>query len=122
MTTRLIAATVVLFVACSAPPDRIAARAQSSPLPTGTLDELLAPIALYPDPLLAQMLMSAGDPAKITELNTWLKGNQKLQVEHEVYVHADQELPYGSVVKVMAALSRNGGEKIGLVTDPLKNQ
>src|SRR5215203_2982725 len=82
MTTRFIAATVVLFVACSAPPDRIAARAQgaqASPLPTGTLDELLAPIALYPDPLLAQMLMSAGDPAKITELNTWLKSNQKLK-------------------------------------------
>ncbi len=49
-----------------------------------------------------------------------LKGNAKLQGEHEVYVHADQELPYGDVVKVMAALSRNGGEKIGLVTDPLK--
>jgi biopolymer transport protein TolR len=49
-----------------------------------------------------------------------IKGNQKLQVEKEVYVHADQELPYGVVVKVMAALSRNGGEKIGLVTDPLK--
>ena len=49
-----------------------------------------------------------------------LKGNAKLQAEHEVYVHADQELPYGVVVKVMASLSRNGGEKIGLVTDPLK--
>ena len=49
-----------------------------------------------------------------------LKGNNKLQVEREVYVHADQSLPYGDVVKVMAALSRNGGEKIGLVTDPLK--
>ena len=49
-----------------------------------------------------------------------LKGNQKLQVEKEVYIHADQELQYGAVVKVMAALSRNGGEKIGLVTDPLK--
>ena len=49
-----------------------------------------------------------------------IKGNAKLQVEHEVYVHADQELPYDVVVKVMAALSRNGGEKIGLVTDPLK--
>jgi hypothetical protein len=82
MTTRVIAATVVLFVACSAPQDRIAARAQAaqaSPLPTGTLDELLAPIALYPDPLLAQMLMSAGDPAKITELDTWMKANQKLK-------------------------------------------
>jgi biopolymer transport protein TolR len=49
-----------------------------------------------------------------------LKGNQKLQAEREVYVHADQSLRYESVVKVMAALSRNGGEKIGLVTDPLK--
>ncbi|MFI5290214.1 MAG: biopolymer transporter ExbD [Polyangia bacterium] len=49
-----------------------------------------------------------------------LKGNAKLQAEGEVYVHADQELPYGVVVKIMAAISRNGGTKIGLVTDPLK--
>ena len=54
------------------------------------------------------------------EFENALKGNNKLQVEREVYVHADQSLPYGDVVKVMAALSRNGGEKIGLVTDPLK--
>jgi len=49
-----------------------------------------------------------------------LKGNAKLQAENEVYVHADQSLPYADVVKVMAALSQNGGTKIGLVTDPLK--
>ena len=82
MTTRLIAATVVLFVACGPPQDQIAAgaqAAQASPLPTGTLDQLLAPIALYPDSLLAQMLMSATDPAKITELDKWLKANQKLK-------------------------------------------
>ena len=82
MTRRLIAATVVLFVACGSPPDQIAARgqaAQASPLPTGTLDQLLAPIALYPDSLLAQMLMSATDPSKITELDKWLKANQKLK-------------------------------------------
>ena len=52
---------------------------QASPRPTGTLDQLLAPIALYPDSLLAQMLMSAADPAKITELDKWLKANQKLK-------------------------------------------
>ncbi len=82
MTTRLIAVTVVLFVACGPSQDQIAARAQAAqaaPLPTGTLDELLAPIALYPDSLLAQMLMSATDAAKITELDTWLKANQKLK-------------------------------------------
>ncbi len=38
-----------------------------------SLDDLFAPIALYPDPLLAQMLMSASDPAKVTELHQWLK-------------------------------------------------
>ena len=82
MTTRLIAATVVLFVACGPAQNPSAAgaqAAQAAPLPTGTLDELLAPIALYPDSLLAQMLMSATDAAKITELDTWLKANQTLK-------------------------------------------
>jgi biopolymer transport protein TolR len=55
-----------------------------------------------------------------TDFEAALKANAKLQTEKEVYVHADQDLPYGAVVKVMAALSRNGGEKIGLVTDPLQ--
>ena len=81
MTTRLIAATIALFVACSPTQDPIAAGAQAAqvPLPTGTLDQLLAPIALYPDSLLAQMLMSATDAAKITELDKWLKANQTLK-------------------------------------------
>ena len=75
MTTRIIAATVVLLVACSPP----SARTQTAQLPTATLDQLLAPIALYPDSLLAQMLMSASDPKKVTELDKWLKANQKLK-------------------------------------------
>ena len=83
MTTRLIAATLVLFVACGPARDPIAAgaqaAAQTAPLPTGTLDQLLGPIALYPDQLLAQMLMSATDPAKVTELDKWLKSEQKLK-------------------------------------------
>ena len=82
MTTCLIAATVVLFVACGSPRGQLAASAQAAqaaPLPTGTLDQLLAPIALYPDQLLAQMLMSATDPVKITELDKWLKANETLK-------------------------------------------
>ena len=49
-----------------------------------------------------------------------LRSNAKLNADHELYLHADRALSYGDVVKVMAVLSRNGGEKIGLVTDPLK--
>ena len=82
MTTGVMAATIVLFMACSTPPGQTAAGAQAAPtapLPTGTLDQLLAPVALYPDQLLAQMLMSATNPAKITELDTWLKANATLK-------------------------------------------
>ena len=82
MTRRLTVAIFVVFVACGPPRDQVAAgaqAAQAAPLPTGTLDELLAPIALYPDSLLAQMLMSATDAAKITELDKWLKANEKLK-------------------------------------------
>ena len=81
MNRRVIAATLMLFVACAPSRDE-AAGAQATPaapLPTGTLDQLLAPIALYPDPLLAQMLMSATDPAKVTELDKWLKANPTLK-------------------------------------------
>jgi hypothetical protein len=72
MTTRIISTTLVLFVACGTP-----ARPQTAP--TGTLDQTLAPIALYPDALLAQMLMSATDPGKVVELDKWLKANSKLK-------------------------------------------
>jgi len=78
MTTRVISLLAVLFVACGSPRDQGAPKAQAGRQPSGTLDQLLAPIALYPDPLLAQMLMSATAPAKITELDGWLKKNQKL--------------------------------------------
>jgi len=43
------------------------------------LDRLLAPIALYPDQLLAQMLMCASDSAKVKELHAWLKKNASLK-------------------------------------------
>jgi len=80
MKTRLIAGTLVLFVACSPARDQVTASAQTSAqLPTATLDQLLAPVALYPDALLAQILMSAQDPPKVAELDKWLKSNATLK-------------------------------------------
>ena len=43
------------------------------------LDRLLAPIALYPDQLLAQMLMSAQNPGNVEALRLWLDKNQSLK-------------------------------------------
>jgi hypothetical protein len=80
MKTRMIAAMLVLFVACSPARDQITASAQTTQqLPTQTLDQLLAPIALYPDALLAQILMSAQDAPKVAELDKWLKSNATLK-------------------------------------------
>ena len=76
MTIRMIAAAVLLCVACGSP----RSQAQTTQGPNdAALDQMLASIALYPDPLLAQMLMSATDPAKVTELDNWMKSNQKLK-------------------------------------------
>ena len=42
------------------------------------LDELLAPVALYPDQLLAQMLLCAQQPDKVQEFSGWLVRNSEL--------------------------------------------
>ena len=47
--------------------------------PPNDVDSLVAPIALYPDQLLAQILMCAGDPPSVQKLATWLDANKKLK-------------------------------------------
>jgi hypothetical protein len=43
------------------------------------LDQMLAPIGLYPDSLLAQVLIAATYPDQVMEANRWLKENPGLQ-------------------------------------------
>jgi biopolymer transport protein TolR len=54
------------------------------------------------------------------EVETMLRNNAKVQTDREVYLHADTNLSYGDVVKVMAAIKLAGGDKMGLITDPLE--
>ena len=49
-----------------------------------------------------------------------LKNNAKLNADHELYLHADKDLLYGDVVKIMAAVKQAGVDKLGMVTDPLE--
>ena len=42
-----------------------------------SIDQLVAPIALYPDALIAQILLSAADPAQVQEFDRWLTANNK---------------------------------------------
>ncbi|MBV8406721.1 MAG: DUF3300 domain-containing protein, partial [Alphaproteobacteria bacterium] len=54
---------------------------QTKPFTAEQLDHLLAPIALYPDPLLAQMLMAATYPMEVVEAARWSKANPDLKGE-----------------------------------------
>jgi hypothetical protein len=52
---------------------------QTAPIPPDQLDSLVAPIALYPDPLLAQVLAASTYPVEIVELQQWLTKNPGLK-------------------------------------------
>jgi uncharacterized protein DUF3300 len=55
-----------------------------APLPqqsTQDLEQLVAPIALYPDPLVAQILAGATHPTEIVEADRWLQQNPDLKGE-----------------------------------------
>ncbi len=56
-------------------------RAQESnkPFTTEQLDQLLAPIALYPDALLSQVLMAATYPLEVVEAARWSQANPNLK-------------------------------------------
>jgi hypothetical protein len=51
---------------------RSSGSAPKAPTPE-ILDQLLAPVALYPDQLIAQMLLCATNPSQVRELAAWLK-------------------------------------------------
>jgi len=61
------------------PPPSPAAAEAPTPLPADQLDSLVAPIALYPDPLLAQVLAASTYPLEIVQLQQWLMKHKNLK-------------------------------------------
>jgi hypothetical protein len=57
----------------AAPSDQAAAK-----LPTDQLDSLVAPIALYPDPMLSQVLIASTYPLEVIQLKQWLDQHKGL--------------------------------------------
>src|SRR4029453_9949970 len=52
---------------------------EASRIPAEQLDSLVAPIALYPDPLLAQTLAASTYPLELMQLQQWLARNPGLK-------------------------------------------
>ena len=65
-------------------------------------------------------LGTSEDAARIpyAALEDKLKANARLQKDHEVYLMADKNLPYGYVVDVMATVQRAGITGMGMITNP----
>ena len=61
----------------AAPPTEPVAQQQT--LSPQQLDDLVAPIALYPDPLLSQVLVACTYPLEVVEAQQWLQRNRGLQ-------------------------------------------
>ena len=78
------------------------APAQAAPaIPNDQLDSLVAPIALYPDPMLAQVLAASTYPLEIVQLNQWLQHNRNLSPQ-QVTAAVEQQ-NWDPSVQAMAA-------------------
>ena len=65
------------------------------------LDQLLAPVALYPDALLAQVLMAATYPLEVVAADRWVKANPNLK--DKALEDAAQEQSWDPAVKSLTA-------------------
>ncbi len=54
-------------------------QAAPQPMAPGQLETLLAPIALYPDPLLSQVLAASTYPLEVVEAEQWIQQNANLR-------------------------------------------
>lgn len=77
MRMRTIAASVLILVTGLMPLNWTPARAAAPPQSV-SVDQLVARIALYPDALIAQILISAAEPQRVKDFDTWLTANKTL--------------------------------------------
>ena len=76
---------------------------QTAPkIPPGELDSLVAPIALYPDPLLSQTLVASTYPLEVIQLKQWL--DQHKDLKDKALVDAVEKQDWDPSIQAMSAL------------------
>jgi hypothetical protein len=78
------------------------AEPQAEKLSPDQLDSLVAPIALYPDPLLAQVLAASTYPLELIQLQQWLEKNKNLK--DKALADAVAKQPWDPSIQSMAAV------------------
>jgi hypothetical protein len=107
-------ASMLAFALALPPPAQVAAQSTAAPAPATAstaavksfsqpeLDQLVAPIALYPDDLLAQILMASTYPLEIVQADRWVKANSSLK--GKALDDALQAQPWDPSVKSLAVI------------------
>jgi len=80
---------------------RLLSAQQPELIPNEKLDSLVAPIALYPDPLLAQTLAASTYPLEVIQLQQWIASN--IYLKDQALADAVEMQPWDPSVQAMAA-------------------
>lgn len=111
-----VARNVIVILLCAAIPGGLAthsleaqqqtaaapAQEQAAKIPADQLDALVAPIALYPDPMLAQTLAASTYPLELVQLQQWLEKNKTLK--DKALADAVAKQPWDPSIQAMAGL------------------
>src|SRR5437867_1805307 len=87
-------------------------------IPNDQLDSLVAPIALYPDPLLSQTLVASTYPLEIIQLQQWMEKNPTLK--DKALADAVEKQNWDPSIQAMAAFPdvvKNLGDNITWTSD-----
>jgi hypothetical protein len=79
--SRLIMAALLCLLPLGALAQTPAAAPSQALLKPAELDQLVAPIALYPDPLLSEVLIASTYPLEVVQADRWAKSNSSLKGE-----------------------------------------
>ena len=82
-------------------PAQPASEASQQSLSAAQLDALVAPIALYPDALLSELLMASTYPLEVVEADRWVKANKNLKGD-ELKAAVDKQTWDDSVKSLVA--------------------
>jgi hypothetical protein len=86
----------------SASPQDASQEQPAAKIPNDQLDSLVAPIALYPDPLLAQVLVASTYPLELIQLQQWLPKHKDLK--DKALVEAVEKEDWDPSIQAMAPL------------------
>lgn len=96
------------------------ASASQQTLSAGQIDQLVAPVALYPDTLLAKVLIAATYPLEVVEADRWVKANTNLQgaaldsaVASQSWDDSVKTLAHAPVVLAMMSAQISNTSKLG---------